>query len=35
MAVSPPISTKKINNAFGWGSYVVGRGWTGGERVRC
>ena len=24
-AVSPPISTKKININFGWGSYVVGR----------
>ena len=35
VAVSPPISTKKININFGWGSCVVVRGWTGGERVRC
>ena len=25
VAVSPPISTKKININFGWGSCVVGR----------
>ena len=33
MAVSSPISTKKININFGWGSCVVGRGWTGLGKV--
>ena len=34
-AVSPPISTKKININSGWGSCVVVRGWTNEERVQC
>ena len=29
VAVSPPISTKKININFGWRGYVGVRGWTG------
>ena len=33
VGVSPPISTKKININFGWGSYVVGRGWTDWGKV--
>lgn len=33
VAVSSPISTKKININFGWGSCVVGRGWTGLGKV--
>ena len=31
-AVSPPISTKKININFGWGGYVVGRDGLGLKR---
>ena len=33
VAVSPPISTKKININFGWGSCVVGRVGLVGEGV--
>ena len=33
MAVSPPISTKKIILNLVWGSCVVGRGWTGLGKV--
>lgn len=35
VAVSPPISTKKININFGWCGYVGIKGWAGVKRVWC